>query len=70
MNLAMNREGCPIQQSLTVNDLAIMTDANEVRDTHQFKRAPHWVDPKCLSINRVSHRNVTGDALIKAKLAK
>ena len=70
MNVAVNRKRCTVQQPLTFNDVALMANPDQIRDPHQLERATHGIDPEGVSIDGVTDRDVTRNALVKTKLAE
>ena len=70
MYAAVNGERRAIQKPFTLNDVAFMTDPDEVRDPHKLERATHGIDPEGLRIDRVTNGDVSGDPFVKTKLTE
>ena len=70
VNMTMDSEGGSVQQSLALNDIALVTHPDQIGHAHQFEGTPHGVDPECVGINGITNRDVARDPFIKTEFAK
>jgi hypothetical protein len=60
----------PPLRTTAVDNAAIRTDEQQVRDGHESERNAKGVDPEVVLEDGVSERQVAGDALLEAEVAK
>src|SRR5689334_11891484 len=67
VNMPMDREGGDIHDSLSFDHIPHAVDPDEIGRPDLAEIHAEWINPECLRINRIAHRDVPGDAFAEAQ---
>ncbi len=54
VDLTVDGEGSSIERPFTLDDVALMVDADEVADRYQLEVLAEWVDPEAIEEFRIA----------------
>ena len=69
VQFAVNGECGKINRPVTDDHIALVIDANEIANGHQFEIVAERIHPKPVRVFRVAHGDVTGNPLSKVQPA-